>query len=140
VLDRRRTLSARSLGGIETYTVALVTDPVEMEQGARELSGGAQRVTSCCASMRASTAARAGERSAEADRARAPSMPAADRGGARGAGQGLRAAGGEARIPRGAASGQLITGTPRGDLTRAHAGIRCGLLGAEFLILPACID
>jgi hypothetical protein len=60
VLDRRRTLSGWSPGGVETYTVALATDPAEMEQGARELSGGVQRVTSCCASMRASTAARAG--------------------------------------------------------------------------------
>jgi hypothetical protein len=27
-------------GGVETYAVALVTDPAEMEQAARELSGG----------------------------------------------------------------------------------------------------
>jgi len=27
-------------GGVETYTVAPVTDPAEMEQAARELSGG----------------------------------------------------------------------------------------------------
>jgi len=38
--DRRRTLSGWSPGGVETYTVALVTKSAEMEHAARELSGG----------------------------------------------------------------------------------------------------
>jgi hypothetical protein len=39
-LERRRTLLSWSPGGVETYTVALVTAPGEMEQAAQELSGG----------------------------------------------------------------------------------------------------
>jgi hypothetical protein len=39
-LERRRTLLGWSPGGVETYTVALVTAPDEMEQAAQELSGG----------------------------------------------------------------------------------------------------
>jgi hypothetical protein len=39
-LERRRTLLGWSPGGVETYTVALVTEPAEMEQAARELAGG----------------------------------------------------------------------------------------------------
>lgn len=39
-LDRRRTLLGWSPGGVETYTVALVTDAAEMERAANELTGG----------------------------------------------------------------------------------------------------
>jgi hypothetical protein len=39
-LERCRTLLGWSPGGVETYTVALVTEPAEMEQAARELSSG----------------------------------------------------------------------------------------------------
>lgn len=39
-LERRRTLLGWSPGGVETYTVALVTDPAEVEQAARELAEG----------------------------------------------------------------------------------------------------
>lgn len=39
-LDRRRTLQGWSPGGVETYTVALVTDQTEMERATAELTGG----------------------------------------------------------------------------------------------------
>jgi hypothetical protein len=39
-LDRRRTLSGWSPHGVTTWTVALVTDPLEMERAAAELAGG----------------------------------------------------------------------------------------------------
>jgi hypothetical protein len=39
-LDRRRTLLGWSPGGVETYTVALVTDPEEMDRAKAELTGG----------------------------------------------------------------------------------------------------
>lgn len=39
-LERRRTLSGWSPGGVESYTVALVTDPAEIERAAAELNGG----------------------------------------------------------------------------------------------------
>ena len=39
-LERRRTLQGWSPGGVETYTVALVTDPAEMHRAAAELAGG----------------------------------------------------------------------------------------------------
>jgi hypothetical protein len=39
-LERRRTLLGWSAGGVETYTVAEVTDPAELEQAARELASG----------------------------------------------------------------------------------------------------
>jgi hypothetical protein len=39
-LERRRTLLGWSPGGVETYTVALVTDPAEMDQAKAELTGG----------------------------------------------------------------------------------------------------
>lgn len=38
-LERRRTLLGWSPGGVETYGVALVTDPEELQQAAAELSG-----------------------------------------------------------------------------------------------------
>jgi hypothetical protein len=38
-LERRRTLLGWSPGGVETYRVALVTDPEELRQAAAELSG-----------------------------------------------------------------------------------------------------
>lgn len=37
-LERRRTLLGWSPGGVETYTVDLVTDPAEVERAARELA------------------------------------------------------------------------------------------------------
>ena len=39
-LERRRTLQGWSPGGVETYTVALVTDPAEMDRAAAEPAGG----------------------------------------------------------------------------------------------------
>jgi hypothetical protein len=39
-LERRRTLLGWSRGDVETYTTALVTDPAEVEQAARELAAG----------------------------------------------------------------------------------------------------
>lgn len=39
-LERRRTLLGWSPGGVETYTVALVTDPDEMDRAKAELTGG----------------------------------------------------------------------------------------------------
>jgi hypothetical protein len=39
-LDRRRTLLGWSPHGVETYTVALVTDPAEIDQAKAELAGG----------------------------------------------------------------------------------------------------
>jgi hypothetical protein len=39
-LERRRTLVGWSPGGVETYTVALVTDPTEMDRAKAELAGG----------------------------------------------------------------------------------------------------
>jgi hypothetical protein len=39
-LERRRTLLGWSPGGVETYTVALVTDAAEMERAVLELTGG----------------------------------------------------------------------------------------------------
>lgn len=39
-LERRRTLLGWSPGGVETYTVALVTDPAEMDRAKTELTGG----------------------------------------------------------------------------------------------------
>jgi len=39
-LERRRTLLGWSPGGVETYTVALVTDPAEMDRAKAELTGG----------------------------------------------------------------------------------------------------
>jgi hypothetical protein len=39
-LERRRTLLGWSPGGVETYTVALVTEPDEMDRAKAELTGG----------------------------------------------------------------------------------------------------
>jgi len=39
-LERRRTLLGWSSGGVETYTVALVTDPAEMDRAKAELARG----------------------------------------------------------------------------------------------------
>ena len=39
-LERRRTMLGWSPGGVETYTVDLVTDPAEVERAARELAEG----------------------------------------------------------------------------------------------------
>jgi hypothetical protein len=39
-LERRRTLLGWSPGGVETYTVALITDPDEMDHAKVELTGG----------------------------------------------------------------------------------------------------
>ncbi len=39
-LERRRTLLGWSPGGVETYAVALVTDPDEMDRAKAELTGG----------------------------------------------------------------------------------------------------
>jgi hypothetical protein len=39
-LERRRTLLGWSPGSVETYTVALVTDPAEMDRAKAELTGG----------------------------------------------------------------------------------------------------
>jgi hypothetical protein len=39
-LERRRTLLGWSPHGVETYSVALVTDPAEMDQAKAELAGG----------------------------------------------------------------------------------------------------
>jgi hypothetical protein len=39
-LERRRTLLGWSPNGVETYSVALVTDPAEMDQAKAELAGG----------------------------------------------------------------------------------------------------
>ena len=39
-LERRRTLLGWSPNGVETYTVALVTDPDEMDRAKAELTGG----------------------------------------------------------------------------------------------------
>ena len=39
-LERRRTLQGWSPGGVETYTVALVTDPAELNRAAAELLDG----------------------------------------------------------------------------------------------------
>ncbi len=39
-LERRRTLLGWSPGTVETYTVALVTDPDEMDRAKKELTGG----------------------------------------------------------------------------------------------------
>lgn len=39
-LERRRTLLGWSPHGVETYTVALVTDPAEMDRAKAELTGG----------------------------------------------------------------------------------------------------
>ena len=49
-LERRRTLQGWSPGGVETYTVALVTDPAEMDRAAAELAGGGP--TGYCAARR----------------------------------------------------------------------------------------
>lgn len=43
-LDRRRKLLGWSPGGVETYGVALVTDPGELSQAAEELTGGGPSV------------------------------------------------------------------------------------------------
>jgi hypothetical protein len=39
-LERRRTVLGWAPGGVETYTVVLVTDPAEMDRAKAELTGG----------------------------------------------------------------------------------------------------
>jgi hypothetical protein len=84
-LNRRRTLLGWSPGGVETYTVALVTDAAEMERAVPELTGGGPtgcvllRVAPAAGQRRGSPGSRKNSLFMVRDHRRTPA--AADRGG-----------------------------------------------------------
>jgi hypothetical protein len=96
--ERRRTLLGWSPGGVETYTVALVTDLAEMDRAAAELVGGGP---TAYVVLRVDEGEYGSEnRGRDLRMLIALPVPAADHSRTGSAGQGLRGAGRAARVPR----------------------------------------